>query len=60
MLYSRIIAEELKRAKTGAKMVPVAKQRKPSAASLVDLEQSIAFQIHENDTMRVRSKNYAK
>lgn len=59
MEWNEIMARELKKAQTGSKLENVPKRRKPSAASLLQLENAITSQLRENEAMCTRSKSYA-
>lgn len=59
MNWNDIMARELEKAGTGAKMTRVPASRRASADSLLKLEREIASQISENEAMCARSKSYA-
>lgn len=59
MNWNDVMARELERAETGAKMTKVPDSRRASAISLLKLEREIASQISENEAMSARSKSYA-
>lgn len=59
MNWNEVMARELERAGTGARMTSVPDNRRASAISLLKLEREIASQISENEAMCTRSKSYA-
>lgn len=59
MNWYEVMNRELQKAGAGVNMVKVPDNRRPSATSLINLEQEIASQISENEAMCARSKSYA-
>lgn len=59
MNWNEMMARELQRAGTGARMADVPDSRRASAVSLLKLEREIAAQISENEAMRARSMSNA-
>ncbi|MCM1126794.1 MAG: hypothetical protein NC429_10005 [Lachnospiraceae bacterium] len=59
MNWYDVMARELNRAGTGARMTDVPGNRRASAISLLKLEREIASQISENEAMCAKSKSYA-
>ena len=59
MNWNEVMAKELEKAGTGARIEEVPDSRRASAISLLKLEREIASQIIENEAMCTRSKTYA-
>lgn len=56
MDWNAIMYRELKRANTGARLVKVPDNRRPTANSSYELEKDIQNHIADNDEMRFKSK----